>query len=128
MPSVSKSSYFSQPVSPASTIGRYRKVRRAPPPPIEKHPPMEKSPLPDLVKMNQSERNNISDPDIVSEEFRRPGHNKNEKDKLNENRKSSDSKKFELPSKDSYGQWKRKKGPAPPRPFPQKRQVRRLYC
>ena len=29
-------------------------------------------------------------------------------------------------SKDSHGQWKRKKGPAPPRPLPQKRQLRKL--
>lgn len=29
-------------------------------------------------------------------------------------------------NKDSHGQWKRKKGPAPPRPSPQKRQLRKL--
>ena len=29
-------------------------------------------------------------------------------------------------NKDSHGQWKRKKGPAPPRPLPQKRQLRKL--
>lgn len=28
------------------------------------------------------------------------------------------------PHKSTYGQWKRKKGPAPPRPIPQKRTVR----
>ena len=28
-------------------------------------------------------------------------------------------------NKDSHGQWKRKKGPAPPRPMPQKRQLRK---
>ena len=30
------------------------------------------------------------------------------------------------PNKDTHGQWKRKKGPAPPRPSPQKRQLRKL--
>merc|ERR1712071_542884 len=29
-------------------------------------------------------------------------------------------------NKDSHGQWKRKKGPAPARPSPQKRQLRKL--
>ena len=29
-------------------------------------------------------------------------------------------------NKDSHGQWKRKKGPAPPRPSPQKRKLRKL--
>ena len=30
------------------------------------------------------------------------------------------------PNKSTYGQWKRKKGPAPPRPVPQRRQIRAI--
>lgn len=30
------------------------------------------------------------------------------------------------PNKSTYGQWKRKKGPAPPRPVPQRRQIKAI--
>ena len=30
------------------------------------------------------------------------------------------------PNKSTYGQWKRKKGPAPPRPVPQRREIKAI--
>lgn len=50
---------------------------------------------------------------------------KDNKDSFNRQRQSSENSSIGYtPHKSTYGQWKRKKGPAPPRPIPQKRTVR----
>ncbi|PNF26697.1 hypothetical protein B7P43_G03392 [Cryptotermes secundus] len=64
---------------------------------------------------------------------------KNKKDVTNRNRQSQISDTFSFgpmspseqqlvfgPNKSTYGQWKRKKGPAPPRPVPQRRQIKAI--
>ena len=69
------------------------------------------TPRPRLLKPVQERLSTDSESDICKE--------KSEKDLCNLNEKCSINK-------DSHGQWKRKKGPAPPRPMPQKRQLRKL--
>lgn len=54
-----------------------------------------------------------------------PTIEKDNKDSFNRQRQNSESSSIGYtPHKSTYGQWKRKKGPAPPRPIPQKRTVR----
>lgn len=53
-----------------------------------------------------------------------PSIEKESKDSFNRQRQNSESSSIGYtPHKSTYGQWKRKKGPAPPRPIPQKRTV-----
>ncbi|XP_034251871.1 MICAL-like protein 1 isoform X2 [Thrips palmi] len=50
-----------------------------------------------------------------------------QKDEANRNTQATDKEEPSLPrDKSTFGQWKRKKGPAPPRPVPQRRQVRAM--
>ncbi|XP_069668967.1 MICAL-like protein 2 isoform X2 [Periplaneta americana] len=63
---------------------------------------------------------------------------KNKKDVANRNRQSQSSSRNSFdtlspsellglgPNKSTFGQWKRKKGPAPPRPVPQRRQIKAI--
>lgn len=61
---------------------------------------------------------------------------KTEKEAANRNRKSQTSVTLDstsltdqspsAPNKSTFGQWKRKKGPAPPRPVPQRRQIKSM--
>lgn len=50
-----------------------------------------------------------------------------QKDEANRSMQAGDKEDLALPrDKSTFGQWKRKKGPAPPRPLPQRRQVRAM--
>nr|CAD7260788.1 unnamed protein product [Timema shepardi] len=107
--------------SPYST-NRHRKARPAPPPPTK------------MTSVSDEQKDETSEIILDSLELEK---GKNEKDVANRNRQSQvtnmviaaseDPMRLTIaPNKSTFGQWKRKKGPAPPRPVPQRRQIRAM--
>nr|CAD7441795.1 unnamed protein product [Timema bartmani] len=101
---------------------RHRKARPAPPPPTK------------MTSVSDEQKDETSEIILDSLELER---GKNEKDVANRNRQSQitnmvitaseDPMRLAItPNKSTFGQWKRKKGPAPPRPVPQRRQIRAM--
>nr|CAD7411245.1 unnamed protein product [Timema poppensis] len=101
---------------------RHRKARPAPPPPTK------------MTSVSDEQKDETSEIILDSLELER---GKNEKDVANRNRQSQvtnmvitaseDPMRLTItPNKSTFGQWKRKKGPAPPRPVPQRRQIRAM--
>ncbi|PSN52210.1 hypothetical protein C0J52_12766 [Blattella germanica] len=113
--------------SPKATPRHRKKSRPAPPPPGTLTFAEAK-----LLVSEPDENNSQSG----SAEWERE---KNKKDVANRNRQSQALSNVSLsplspgeqqlsigPNKSTYGQWKRKKGPAPPRPVPQRRQIKAI--
>ncbi|KAK2588006.1 hypothetical protein KPH14_004081 [Odynerus spinipes] len=114
-------------VSPRTTP-RTRKAKPAPPPPIITSTPnasvgtpltLEESPINKTDEIAENRVNNMWE------------DQKNNKDEANRNRQSltsiscSESPSFKsYPDKSVQGKWKRKKGPAPPRPIPHRRKIK----
>nr|CAD7423057.1 unnamed protein product [Timema monikensis] len=101
---------------------RHRKARPAPPPPTK------------MTSVSDEHKDETSEIILDSLELER---GKNEKDVANRNRQSQitnmvitaseDPMRLTItPNKSTFGQWKRKKGPAPPRPVPQRRKIRAM--
>lgn len=109
------------------TTPRTRKAKPAPPPPLPTSTPnasvntslvLEESPINQADDIGDDTRVNMWE------------DQKNNKDEANRNRQSLtsvscvESPQFKsYPDKSVQGKWKRKKGPAPPRPTPHRRKV-----
>ncbi|KDR08841.1 MICAL-like protein 1 isoform X2 [Zootermopsis nevadensis] len=134
------SDYSSRASSPCPSLGyslspksspHHRKSRPAPLPPMA---------IQETAALSFSEAKLVvaksEDSSSHSSEWERE---KNKKDVTNRNRQSQTSNTITSgpvspgeqqlifgPNKSTYGQWKRKKGPAPPRPVPQRRQIKAI--
>ncbi|KAI4499484.1 hypothetical protein M0802_005380 [Mischocyttarus mexicanus] len=114
-------------VSPRTTP-RTRKTKPAPPPPIATSTPNESVNAPLLLE----ESTIIQADDIADTRVNMWEDQKNNKDEANRNRQSLtsvtcvvESSQFKsYPDKSVQGKWKRKKGPAPPRPTPHRRKIK----
>ncbi len=121
-PSISSSSGGEMSAAPAAPSTLRRKTAPPPPPPISDGsspvpaprtslpPPSSSSPRP-KPRLLSAVSPNLPELDRPSD--------KEHKDLSNWQMQNSTNK-------DSHGQWKRKKGPAPPRPSPQKRKLRKM--
>ncbi|KAK9732240.1 Calponin homology (CH) domain [Popillia japonica] len=151
--SANESSLTSSPSTSVSHSPRlptkYRKSKKAPLPPSSTpqvrdsiHPTPEISDISPIsiqphpaTELEQPEDGSLS---TTQEEW---SSDKYEKDKANENRRSQTFNNSNLtspqsnnnnayqdyiPNKSTYGKWKRKKGPAPSRPVPQRRMIKAL--
>ncbi|KAG7209124.1 hypothetical protein KM043_015270 [Ampulex compressa] len=110
------------------TTPRARKTKPAPPPPMPTSTPLN---LPVVAPLNFGEspiienptRNDDQDSNVWEDQ-------KTNKDEANRNRQSLTSVSGEslsyksYPDKSVQGKWKRKKGPAPPRPIPHRRKIK----
>ncbi|KAI4488985.1 hypothetical protein M0804_004483 [Polistes exclamans] len=113
-------------VSPRTTP-RTRKAKPAPPPPIATSTPNESVNAPLLLE----ESSIIQADEIADTRVNMWEDQKNNKDEANRNRQSLtsiscvESSQFKsYPDKSVQGKWKRKKGPAPPRPTPHRRKIK----
>ncbi|XP_067013379.2 MICAL-like protein 1 [Anabrus simplex] len=125
-PPVSVSSGSSRASSPTTSVSghsphvtpRRRKSRPAPPPPtstpVPGTPPWEQ----EKSEKDEANRNrqSLSAISNMSSPTSTPG---------DESRPNSMPPQI-IPNKSTFGQWKRKKGPAPPRPVPQRRQIKAI--
>lgn len=102
-------------LSMASTVSFYNKTRPAPPPP--RPPPPKDLPKQRKDQDNQKRRSQMIETGSISSE-------------CSSVTQTSGAPSIILtplsPDKAIEGQWKKKKGPAPPRPIPQKRQVKKI--
>ncbi|TRY63840.1 hypothetical protein TCAL_06865 [Tigriopus californicus] len=102
-------------LSVASTVSFHNKTRPAPPPP--RPPPPKDLPKQRKDQDNQKRRSQMIETGSISSE-------------CSSVTQTSGAPSIILtplsPDKAIEGQWKKKKGPAPPRPIPQKRQVKKI--
>lgn len=113
--------------SPQTTLLRFRKAKPAPAPPFLTSSTPQKEVLARPLSFNESSIVELDDRGDVCK------HNMWEDQKSNKNEMNRNRQSFTCPENPPYesftdksvqGKWKRKKGPAPPRPIPHRRKIK----
>ncbi|KAK5645023.1 hypothetical protein RI129_006323 [Pyrocoelia pectoralis] len=119
--SVTSSPSVSVQHSPKATP-KLRKNKKAPLPPSVTSTPSTKLNTMNLtVSPISTDSSHWSDEKIIKDEV-----NRNRQSQIIISSESSYNDDYSLPNKSTYGKWKRRKGPAPSRPIPQRRHIKPL--
>ncbi|XP_022918551.2 MICAL-like protein 1 [Onthophagus taurus] len=107
--------------SPRLSSSKNRKTKRAPPPPTHQRNLFE-------VKNDLTfiERENMIRESSWEEEKENKNVENQKRQSISDDSDHHPQRPSYIPNKSTYGKWKKKKGPAPSRPIPQKRNVKQL--
>ncbi|KAF5298197.1 hypothetical protein FQA39_LY02621 [Lamprigera yunnana] len=128
--SIASSLWTSHQHTPKATP-KIRKAKKAPPPPSKTSttpmtPPNATALNLSIISVNSSSSKSLNSSDWEEEKIIKDEVNKNRQSQIMSNSESSIDVDFTTPNKSTYGKWKRRKGPAPCRPIPQRRHIKPL--